>query len=57
MNSVLRGPVRQGLIRLLIIARVEKLILADKRITVDDIAAEVGISHGTAHNIYRSKCC
>ena len=33
------------------IARVEELILADRRMTVDDIAAEVGISHGTAHNI------
>ena len=29
----------------------EELIFADRRITVDDIAAEVGISHGTAHNI------
>ena len=30
----------------------QMFILADRRITIDDIAAEVGISHGTAHNIY-----
>ncbi|XP_067944477.1 uncharacterized protein [Watersipora subatra] len=36
-------------------AEVEKLIRSDRRLTIDDVAETMDISHGTAHNIVHKK--
>ena len=38
-----------------VVVAVEQLIMQDRRITVDEIAAAMGISHGTAHTILHEK--
>ena len=37
------------------VAKVEKLIKSDRRLTIDDVAETLDISHGTAHNIVHEK--
>ena len=37
------------------VVAVEQLIMKDRRITVDEIATAMGISHGTAHTILHEK--